>query len=146
MRTSIVHLCVILLSLFLSCKSGPQPISFGNDACSFCKMTAVDPKFGAEIVTKKGKIYIFDDVNCMVQFLNEKTVEPGAISQMLAIDFNAPGQLINVHKAYFLKSGKITSPMSSGIAAFSSESARYDKQQHYEGEPLTWDQVIRSVQ
>ena len=29
----------------------------------------MDPKFGGEVITKKGKIYKFDDLHCMVSFL-----------------------------------------------------------------------------
>ena len=44
------------LSAFLSCATGPEPIRFGKDNCHSCKMTLTDKRFGAEIVTKKGKV------------------------------------------------------------------------------------------
>ena len=51
-----------LLTLSLSsCSTAPQPIRIGQDNCDFCKMTISDNRFGAEIITKKGKVYIFDD-------------------------------------------------------------------------------------
>ena len=37
------------------CNPKPEKITFGKDNCAECKMTIMDPKFGGEIVTKKGK-------------------------------------------------------------------------------------------
>jgi hypothetical protein len=55
--------------LLPGCDSGPQPINFGKDSCAECNMTIVDKRFGAEFVTGKGKVFKFDDVNCMVEFI-----------------------------------------------------------------------------
>jgi copper chaperone NosL len=44
---------ILITVLFLSCSNDPQPLQYGKDACYACKMTLVDKKFGAEIVTKK---------------------------------------------------------------------------------------------
>ena len=44
-----------------------------------CKMTLVDKKFGAEVVTKKGKVYKFDDLNCMIKFYQLRISNPKKI-------------------------------------------------------------------
>ena len=45
----------LYLSCFQSCNAGPVPIKPGKDNCQFCKMTISDIRFGAEIITAKGK-------------------------------------------------------------------------------------------
>jgi len=46
----------LIAGLFLtSCTPKPEKIAFGKDNCAECKMPIMDPKFGGEIVTKKGK-------------------------------------------------------------------------------------------
>ena len=59
---------ILALALFLSCNTEPVPLRYGKDACHLCKMTLMDKKFGGELVTGKGKVYKFDDVNCMINF------------------------------------------------------------------------------
>ena len=44
------------LMSFTSCSAGPEPIRYGQDNCHHCKMTLTDKRFGAEIVTQKGKV------------------------------------------------------------------------------------------
>src|SRR5215203_1996100 len=41
----------------VSCNASPEAIRIGKDNCTFCKMTISDARYGAEIVTAKGKIY-----------------------------------------------------------------------------------------
>ena len=64
---SILSLVTILL--LVSCSSSePKPIKLNSDTCDFCKMTIANGKFGAELITQKGRCYKFDDVSCMIQF------------------------------------------------------------------------------
>ncbi len=67
---------LLLTSIFLlSCKAEPEPLHYGKDACHACKMTLMDKKFGSELVTKKGKVYKFDDTNCMLNFMNSDALQ-----------------------------------------------------------------------
>jgi copper chaperone NosL len=62
---------VLLLAIsiiVIACSIKPEPLQFGMDACYTCKMTLMDNKYGAELVTRKGKVYKFDDINCMLNF------------------------------------------------------------------------------
>src|SRR5574337_2109298 len=54
----------LLLILFTSCNTNPEPFAYGRDICDDCKMPIMDAKFGGEIINKKGRIYKFDDAHC----------------------------------------------------------------------------------
>lgn len=76
-----------MLAFCSSCTTGPEPIRYGQDNCHHCQMTLMDKRFGAEIVTDKGKVYKFDDLNCLVNFMKAGAVPETSMAQILAVDF-----------------------------------------------------------
>lgn len=102
-----------------ACSSGPEPIRYGQDNCQHCKMTLTDKRFGAEVITVKGKVFKFDDLNCLVGYLKEGGVAEPDIAQMVAVDFKKTGSFVDVWQAYFLQSEAIKSPMRGDVASFS---------------------------
>jgi len=113
-------LCTLLALAFWACSIEPEPLIYGKDQCHSCKMTLMDRKFGAELVTTKGKVYKFDDINCLFNFYNEESVNKDDFRYKLVVDFSRPEKLIDAEKAVYLKSGEIKSPMASQVAAFES--------------------------
>jgi copper chaperone NosL len=104
----------------MSCSTGPQKINIGKDACNFCKMSISDNKFGAEIITKKGKVYKFDDTHCLVGFFNAKTINKEDAKEIYLVDFDAPHELVPIGQTFLMESSQLRSPMGGNIAAFSS--------------------------
>ncbi len=119
----ILYLMLALVSL--ACSIEPEPLIYGKDQCHSCKMTLMDRKFGAELVTTKGKVYKFDDINCLFNFYNEGSVNKKDFRFKLVVDFSQPEKLIDAEKAVYLKSGEIKSPMASQVAAFESASSEF---------------------
>ncbi len=131
-----------LLTLSLGgCSTQPQPLRIGQDNCDFCKMTISDNRFGAEIVTRKSKIFKFDDEHCIVAFLNSKKVAQQDIAGIYFTDFNTPNQLINVEKAFFLQSPVLKSPMNGNVAAFSNEDSLQKIFQQLNGNKISWKEM-----
>lgn len=117
--TSTKSAVIASLVLFLfGCSSGPQPIRFGRDGCESCKMTLTDHRFGAEIVTTKGKVFKFDDVNCLISFIEDRKIEEADIAGIYVVDFLNPENFIDVNTASFLHHEEIRSPMRSDVACF----------------------------
>ena len=115
---------VILLSLLLgSCKAQTEPFKYGTDNCHFCKMGIADPKYGAEVVTKKNKVYKFDDLVCMAHFLAGGTIPDKDIALKVAVNFEKENDFIEVDKAVFWSSPSLRSPMGSNTAAFRTKEA-----------------------
>lgn len=133
---------IILLVTLLSCKPEPEALNYGNDSCHTCKMTLMDKRFGAEIVTTKGKVYKFDDVNCMMTFLNSKNIEDREVAFRLVVDYAQPASLTDAGHAFYLKSPEIKSPMASQVAAFSSKTSMDDANEQWKGIYLTWGELV----
>lgn len=126
--------------LFSSCEIKPEPINYGKDACAFCSMTAMDKKFGAEIINNKGKLLKFDCGECMLQYLN---ANKGFIpSKYLITSYENPGNLIDAEKAFYLHGGDINSPMGGKLAGFTTREAAEKFQKELNGELILWDKVI----
>ncbi len=133
---------IIVCLAMTSCKVEPEPLVYGEDACHACKMTLMDRKFGAELVTSKGKIFKFDDVNCMMNFFNAEAANGSEFTHRLVVDFAKPGKLIPAADAFYLKSPQIKSPMASQIAAFSSKEELESVQRELSGVYLVWGELI----
>ena len=132
-----------LPALMTSCNTGPQPLKPGVDNCYFCKMTISDVRFGAELVTRKGKIYKFDDSRCMVDFLKTKDVETKDINGMYLTNYSGTHQLINVNNALLLKAEELRSPMGGNVAAFDDRDSLQTIQKRFNGKTITWSSLYK---
>ena len=130
-----------LFLLMMACSVEPDPIKYGKDACHHCKMTMMDNRFGAEIVTGKGKIYKFDDANCMIDYLN-KELQDQEIAHCLIVDFASPGALIDAKTAFYVKSEEIKSPMASNVAAFKEKKNLESHNDSWRGIELSWGELV----
>ncbi|PCH54176.1 MAG: hypothetical protein COC22_00725 [Flavobacteriaceae bacterium] len=129
----------ILLAL-VSCKVEPQKINYGQDHCTFCDMTVVDKTHACEYVTKKGKSYPFDAIECMTQKINQENNE-SSLAFILVSDYQRPGKLMDAIHASFLITKKIKSPMGANLSAFSSLEKATKKQQELGGVIYNWQQL-----
>lgn len=127
----------------MSCNTGPQPIIIGADACSFCKMSIADNRFGAEIITKKGKIFKFDDMHCVLAFRKANTINNNDIKETWLVNFEEPHNLIEAPKAFLLKSDKLHSPMSGNIANFSDNNKLTEAVERFNGEEVAWATLLQ---
>ncbi len=136
-----ILLIVILAALTYGCTVEPEPLAYGTDMCYTCKMTLMDPKFGAEIVTKKGKVYKFDDVNCMLNLYHSDFDSQGDIAHLLVINFAQPNQFIDATNSWYLKSELIRSPMASGIAAFANQEEYSTYKKEWKAILMSWGET-----
>ena len=116
-------LAIFVLMFLTSCTTGPQPIKIGTDSCSYCKMTISDNRFGAELITGKGRMYKFDDIHCLVSFYKSVLSNKESVQNIYFVNFEAPHNFILASKAYLLKSDEFRTPMAGNIAAFEKKEA-----------------------
>ncbi len=117
---SLNHLRVFfLLGFFLmisacTTEQKPQLIIYGKDVCENCHMVISDQRFGAQIVTKKGKLHLFDSVNCLHNYLK---THPESSQKIFFVDAIHKDQWISSEEAFFVNISTLRSPMGAGIIA-----------------------------
>ncbi len=134
---------LILFSMvcMLSCNKGPQQILTGTDHCYSCKMTISDPRFGAEIITQKGKAYKFDDTHCLLGYLRSNDLPGTEIKDIYVSNFSMDHQLLNIKEALLLSSEEIRGPMGGNIAAFNHADSFNKIREFYKGIAVNWGDV-----
>ena len=137
MKKQLIILLTVMC-LALGCSIRPNPIDYGHVGCHYCSMTIVDKQHAAQLVTKKGKVFNFDAVECMMNQLKE---EESSIALFLANDFNQPGELIDATKATYLISENIPSPMGAFLSAFEQEQAAQNTLDANGGKLYTWTEL-----
>ena len=137
----LLNLILALSFTFIACKSDPEPINFGTDECSHCKMTIVDKKFGAEIVSRKGKIFKFDATECMINFVNKGRLNENEVEQYLVIDITHPEKLIDAVNAVYLISENLPSPMGANLSAYPDKSSAEDAKNNKGGNNYNWNEL-----
>lgn len=136
------YLLISALFIFSSCSTKPQPIQFGVDNCDFCKMTISDQRYGAELVTKKGRIFKFDDIHCIKGFIENGQVKSEDIAGSWLVDFSIPEKLIPTKESHLFLSEQLKSPMGSNIAAFENAKEMTKIQKNYSGTEMKWDDYL----
>ncbi len=137
---------VLFLILFLaaSCSVKERPISYGTDDCDYCKMTIMDHRYGAELVTKKGKVYTFDAAECLIEYLyHNETVSQDALF-LLATSYTEPDHLIDANSATYFVSKEMPSPMGAYLTAFSDGEVAAAYHQEKGGKLYTWDELFEN--
>ena len=117
-----------------------DPIIFGKDQCAYCRMTISNPKFGAELITEKGRVLKYDAAECLVNHLND---DAPAYQKLYAVPYDQPKQLRAVEELHFLISTDFRSPMVANLAAFS-DTKNVDKKYH--PQLIGWQTLLQKLQ
>jgi copper chaperone NosL len=134
------------VSILLGCNPTVEPINFGEEECSFCKMAIVDQRYGAEILSKTGKVFKYDAIECMVNALCENTNnEVANFHSAYVIDFTEPGKLVDASTSYYLYSMKLPSPMGAYLTSFSTKMGADNARSEYTGDVLNWKDLVLKV-
>ncbi len=125
----------------ISCNSGPSSLVPGKDNCQFCTMTISDVRFGAEIITDKGKIFKFDDPDCALSFLRSDAGRALSVKEIYFTDFSGDHKLIDSKNAIFLKTDSLKAPMGGAYSCFSSPDSLSKVMKLYPGAITYWNEV-----
>ncbi|GLR17605.1 nitrous oxide reductase accessory protein NosL [Portibacter lacus] len=128
------------LLLFAACNVEPVAIEYNHDECAYCKMKISDVRFGAEMVTKKGKIFKFDSAECLIRSYNENSDQQYA--HVIVSDYSRPHTLIDALPASFLISDQIPSPMGGNLSAYEDADNANKILKQKGGELFTFDQIV----
>jgi copper chaperone NosL len=131
----------VWMVLVAGCVSGPQPIAYGADACDYCRMQISDRRYGAEIVTKTGKVNRFDSIECLTEFYRQ-AIRAGDLASVWVADYRHPGTLIPATTARYLDLGAGHSPMGRGLIAVAADSDARALQATLPGAVKAWSEII----
>lgn len=126
-----------------ACQSNPEPIVYGEDNCENCKMTISDPKYGAELITNKGKFFKFDSVECLADY--SRKIERQSIASMWVTDLKTAKSLINTKDAFYILSDNLRSPMGLNLSAFSKIEDLDNAISEFGGSKISWDEILNYV-
>ncbi len=127
-----------------SCARGPVPVALG-DACARCHMPVADARYGAELITRTGVIRKYDSIECLANDLLEEVVVAADVRSLWVVPFDAPGTLIPVEDAVFVRTDAQRSPMGMGLTAFGPDADRTAFAFSPDDRILTWDDVVDLV-
>ena len=134
-----LFLVLAIILIVTGCTVSPSKIEFGKDVCSFCDMTIVDKTHAAEVVTKKGKAYKYDAIECLINDIKEK--EESSFAFLLVTDFASPEKLVNATEVNYLISEEIKSPMGANLSAF----ANKENAIPFKGKLFNWEEIKQKI-
>jgi copper chaperone NosL len=138
------RLAAAAAALLAACGApGPRPIAWGEEVCRHCHMTIADPRFAAELVTTRGRVYVFDDVGCLTAFVAGEAVPPGAVHSLWVHDFLRPDSLLDARTAVYLRVDSLRTPMNSHVAALAPGAGADRGQARLGGARLGWAELVR---
>ncbi|MCB0737514.1 MAG: nitrous oxide reductase accessory protein NosL [Bacteroidetes bacterium] len=81
-------------------------------------MSITEMEFACQTITKKGKVYKYDDLKCqMADAKKYDTKEP----TFYVANYLANGEFLKHNEAFFIKASDLKSPMAGNVAAFRTE-------------------------
>lgn len=104
-------------------------------------MTISDKRFGAEVITRKGKVYKFDDGQCLISFIKSGVLAKNEIAKVYFVDFCGQHALVIEKESFLLKSDLFQSPMNGKIAAFSNIDSMKKVLIQYQASTVLWNQI-----
>lgn len=133
-----IFIYVFILLFAFGCTNSLEPISYGKDDCHWCQMRIMDPKFGSEAVTEKGRIYKFDSGECLLHYLNEAGVSH---SHLAVTNFDSPETFLDATSAWYLVSEAMPSPMGGNLNSFPDQESAKSYMDKVGGEVFSWEQI-----
>lgn len=118
---------------------GPQPMAHdGSETCGYCSMAITDSRFGAQVITSRGRVEMFDSIECLAGYVGQ--AEPDAVRSAWVTDFANPGVMLSADTARFVRvTDGAGSPMGMGLRAFAPASLPTG------AETMNWSQVLALV-
>jgi copper chaperone NosL len=93
--------------------AAPRAIAYDVDACEKCHMQISDTRFGGQLQTTSGKLYVFDAVECLLDYVRDAK----DVGATWVVDFNNPKTFVSTDSAWFVAAPSGRTPMGRGLYA-----------------------------
>lgn len=148
MKFSFGYLSVLtaILLLLTGCEPEPQPIQYGSEECSYCRMMITESQFASQLLNRQGRSYKFDSIECMAAFDQTNVEEEEMdVHSLWVPDFTSGEEWLKVEEAHFLHSETLRSPMGLYLTAHQTHDLAREYQNEYRGDILDWPAVKELV-
>ncbi|KQL19791.1 nitrous oxide reductase accessory protein NosL [Cytobacillus solani] len=143
MKCKVLMLMIGFILLLAGCQSkaaAPVEIKANEESCAECKMGIEELKSAAQIILEDGKPLLFDDIGCMINYLQQKSPKYEAA---FIHDFETE-EWIDFDKSTFVQGTSIESPMSYGIAGFESEEKASQFQKKHDCDMYSKEELLKA--
>lgn len=135
---------IVLLGIFIlsGCSSNnlePVTMNLNVDSCDTCHMGIMDLQASAQILLKDGTPKKFDDIGCLVEYMqtNGDNIEAAFVHDHIA------GDWIEFSESTFLQNHSLQSPMGYGIIAFGSSEEANDYHKKHAGTIYSHEELLK---
>lgn len=127
--------------LLFSCNHIFDPIDYGKDACTYCKMTIVDKRYAAELIDKNGKTFKFDDVGCMVHYIAENNLNQSDLKLFVADYLQHSDNFLIARDAKYIHNEFFKSPMKGNTGAFANPEEASNLSDSLHSNVISWNEL-----
>jgi len=121
-------------------KTSIEPVEIQQgEPCSYCKMEISEKRYAGEFIDSDGKAFKFDDIGCMVNFVQTRKITN--VAAYFVIDFD-DHQWLKAEDTYFVRSSDIETPMGGGLIAFRDQGRAQKAVDKYHGKLLRFKEVL----
>ncbi len=106
-------------------------------------MSISQPQYAAQFLDPDSDNYKFDDIGCMLVFVNRKNVGADRVT-FFFMNYLKPTEWLDAKKAVFVWSERIHSPMNSHLAAFDGERSAKDFARDNNGRVFTLSELLHA--
>ena len=119
--------------------SGPEPITYGRDACAECRMHLAQPGFAGELRDRRGMLTKYDDLGCLLRAM----VKAHAEMPEAWVEDHDGGGWTPLLGAHLVRAGSAGTPMGYGIVAFKDEAGAQAFAAARGGEAVRLEDLVR---
>jgi copper chaperone NosL len=121
----------------------PRALRAGSDACAQCRMMITDTRFGAQVISRTGRIQTFDAVECLAAYVAE--ADSTSLRSVWVNNFERPGEWIAADAAVFVAAASIASPMGRSLLALGTGTTPESARARYGGRVTEWRALVAAA-
>ncbi|MDX8367419.1 nitrous oxide reductase accessory protein NosL [Cytobacillus sp. IB215665] len=125
MQRNYVLLSTIMITILLSSCSKeiaykPREINPDIDICTICNMSVAHIDHATEVILDNGEILTFDDIGCMIEYIERSEENTTAINKSYVRDIKS-NEWIELQDAHFAYHQEFWTPMAYGVISFATK-------------------------
>jgi copper chaperone NosL len=143
-RRSKAKLLAMATLLLAACQSASlQPVELSaEDMCALCRMAISERQYAAELITKEGDVFKFDDLGCLANYVADKQ-KRAQVAIFYMMDYEAR-RWLKAEEAYFVRAEKFPTPMSGHMIAFGDRAKAEAAATANQGQLISFTEVLAS--